>query len=298
MNPEIDKIASAAIDGEATAEELARYEGDPGFSAAKSQLEVASEFVSQSEVPKAPAGLAQAQIALAMDQFRADAAQRAVLAAQPSVPPQTGAAKASKWGFPRWFVPAFCSIAVLAGLGIAAQNFSGGGDSESAADQATATTEAMESMIAADSGSDGDAVDDRLEEGAESGAAMPESTEAMSDDDSADEAMEDDAMEDEAELGFELPDLIDLDGAPFVTNETLTPSRVAELATKQPPIEPETYDRCGPEHNFDAPDGELVLVIPFTRSGEPAEVLIYDTGADGGRTALIVNERCEVLSQS
>lgn len=293
MNPEIDKLASAAIDDEATPQELARYEGDAAFLAAKSQLSAASEFVAQAPVPSAPAGLAQAQISVAMDQFRADAAQRAVLAAQPVSSAKPNVVKESRWAFPRWFTPAIFSIAVLGGLGLAAQNFSSSSGDESA----TATTAAGEADAADGGALMADAA--AMEEGADAeraAAGSAETTEAMAGDDGALDAPTD--VEAADGFVFETPGPIDLTGARFVANENLAANRVATLAKSEPPVDPELYDRCGIAHGFFAPPGELVLVVPFTRNGEPAEVLVYDTGQTGGRTALIVNESCEVLSES
>ena len=134
---------------------------------------------------------------------------------------------------------------------------------------------------------------------------------AIGDDDAERSAQTTEAMEDAAgmdaptaadaadgELQFEIPEPIDLNGAPFVANENLAANRVAELAKIEPPLDPDLYERCGIAHGFFAPPGELVQVVPFQRNGEAAEVLVYDTGQAGGRTALILNDGCEVLSES
>jgi hypothetical protein len=293
MNPEIDKIASAAIDGEATAEELTRLDNDPGFIAAKTELAVAANAVARAPLPQAPPDLARSQISVAMDHFKAEAAQRALLAAQPSETNRTAAANAAskskrRFELPGWFAPAFLSVAVLGGLGIAANNF-GSSSADDASSETTAANFAQQNSAAAESADSGAMDDSATPEALEEDAALqaPLATTTTRTD-----------AEDGADRELLSPDPIDLSGATFVAGPTVQADQAAKLATRTPPLDPTLYERCGLQHGYDAPPGDLELVVPFSYDSEPAEVLVYDTGEPGGRTALILDESCKVLSQS
>lgn len=272
MNPELDKLASAAIDGEATQDEVAEFRDNPEFAAAKAELQQASDLVSYAEAPSAPANLVETQISAAMSVFRADVAQRAVRAADPNaVIKSTATAGKRSWSMPGWLSPALLSIAVIAGVGYAASNLSTGSD-----DSATfsdASMEASPATTAADS---------------ESAQASEAALEAM--DDSAGDSAD-------AELSLERPAPIDLTGSFFVASRNLKASDVAKLATPTPTIAPESYDRCSEINGFLVPPGDLTLVIPFLYDQEPAELLVYTVGLDLSVT-IIVNDACEVLDQS
>lgn len=293
MNPELDKIASAAIDGEASPEELARLGSDPAFLAAKTELAVAADAVAHSPNLQAPPGLAKAQISLAMEEFKAVAAQRALIAAQPTETSKSTTANTAKvskprFAFPSWFGPAFLSVAVLAGLGLAANNFGNLG-SEDASSAPTADGGDLQNSLANDSSTEGELMED-------AGAAQDDIRSAAAPTTSA--AAEANSDETSINSVFATPATIDLTGSNFLAQKGLTAYRVAELATSTPPLDPALYERCGPEHGFEAPPGELELVVPFSYDSVPAEVLVYDTGEPGGRTALILNDSCEVLSES
>ena len=275
MNPELDKLVSAAIDGEATPAELAKFVDDPGFAAAKAELEAASQFVVHAEAPFAPAGLAETQISAAMDLFRAESAQRTLKAAEPARVQQAVAPERKRsWSMPGWLAPALFSVAVIGGVGFAAANLT------TNADESTSFSDASLEVATttADSG-----------RSTETTEAMEEAPTAEMDDSGSAAA--------DTELSFEPPAPIDLTGSFFVASRNLKASDVAKLATPTPTIAPESYDRCSEINGFLVPPGDLTLVIPFLYDQEPAELLVYAVGVDLSVT-IIVNDACEVLDQS
>lgn len=280
MNPEIDKIASAAIDGEATQAELTQWADDPNYVDARAQLSSAAELVNRAGLPQPPAGLAQSQISVAMEEFRAQAANTAVVAADPGMGGR-GSAKPQRasWGIPRWLTPALFSLAILGGVGFALSNQ---GDSDSA------TSGNESALVAASSSDEAGATAEEMQQSDLSDATMQAAPRESAATTAADGA-----------LDSVTPDSIDLANATFFSNRSLAASDIANSATPpKPPLDPDTYDRCGPANGYFPPPGRLVQVIVFTYGTDPAELLVYENQDSGEQMVQILNNLCEVLSQS
>jgi len=277
MNPELDKLASAAIDGEATQAEIAAIANDSAYISARAELENASQFLAQAEPVSAPDGLAESQISIAMEAFRADVAQRTLKAAEPRSRRAAAAGDAkSSWSLPGWLTPALFSLVVLAGVGYAATNL--GSSANDTASFGDASMEAAPTTTAA----------------FDSDERSAETTEAAMAEDLVENAS---PADDAGNAGFVQPNPIDLSGAYFVSSRNLRSNDVAKLAPAPvPPISPETYDRCSEINGFVAPPGELVRVVRFLYDDAPAELLVF-TVDSAQPVTLIVNDACEVLDQ-
>ncbi len=319
---ELDLLASAYVDGEATPEEVALVERDP-------ELLARVEFFRTLEVdePAAPpAGLAGTQLAAAMVEFErltdgagegegaeGDGAGEAEPTTAPVVdlqeraaarsprPASSGRDRArSARTMPSW-LPAAAAFIVIGGGAIWAFGQAGGSDDDAAesATEALDTTEESsdEASDAGDDGGEATSAGAAQSDLAAESAALPEAEEAADDDAmeqeeamEEEEAMEDESAEDRADdEGDAEADFVELTPLLFFAE----PPTDEELGATVLP-EPETdLDRssCGPE--IQAPSlGQLVGFVPVEVLGQPAELFVFESAADGTEVRLLVDENC------
>ena len=317
---ELDLLASAYADGEATPEEVALVEADPELLA---RVEI-FRAVQVDEPITPPPGLAQRHLAAAMAEFEATtpsvgaAAPAAASAAatagegsrtEPAVVHSMEQARERRRSrfttMPSWLPAAAVVVVIGGGLLWAVGQGAGGGD-----DSAEETASVAADSDTDDAGSDesteaGEALRANSTEGAgdESEALMDEASEdsAMADEDASAaesaaapaEAEEEDAMEeaeeeaaDDAEADFfELAPTLFLDEIPDA--ETLDNLEL-------PPTEDDiALSRCGFEV-ISRSLGEPVAFVPAQAVGQPAELFLFEDG-DGTEIRLLVDGDCQVL---
>lgn len=213
---DLDLLASAYVDGEATSEEVALVEGDPELLARVAELRAISEQVSATPPPP-NAALKQQHLAAAMAEFSAQSPQTQGLESQSpqSQSPQSQSprsqstvpslaekrrdreARKAERSMPQWLSAAAAFILIGGGAIFVAGQL-GGSDDESAE---TATAE-----IAEDAADDDDTADDTAnfaaDDAAGSSAARTESameeSDAMASDSPQESALDESAMEDSA----------------------------------------------------------------------------------------------------
>lgn len=205
MSEEFDDLASAYVDGEATAEEIARVESDPELLALVEEFRLLT--TSTSALPKPDSAQRESHIAAALAAFDAETAGRETAAASPTVTSLTE--RRAKKGVPGWMLNAAAVLVVVGGVGFAITQLPDSGDetateavdAEAMADEAgdissaapNAAAGSAESTAALQAGGvDEDAADAAMADADDAGVAMEE--EAMEDE----EAMEEDTASDES----------------------------------------------------------------------------------------------------
>lgn len=301
---EDDLLASLYLDGEATPEERARVEADPAMMALVEQFRT---IAAQTANVSAPPGLAEMQIAAALDVFDGAMADTvndaAVERSQPARVSSLADRRARRSGLPAWIGAAAVSALVLGGLGFVATRDSGRDDeaastatslSPSGADRAGASDSApameMEATTeSADLEQSTAATDDVAAE-----AMMDEEAADSPDDDSADEGLEDDGSNDDG------------DGQP------LGPDEAAAYYVANGPVDLEAFAASTAEGYFEqllelplqpidaSPCANSPVVsglvgidsfIPVIFDQQPASLVV---SAGSPATARIVDSTCEI----
>ncbi len=328
---ELDLLASAYVDGEATPDEVAQVERDPELLA---RVE-AFRAVRADEPITPPPGLAETQLAAAMGAFDAQFATPGMVEAAAVVTdgpgdaadgqaarPTTEApvvdlrdraarrsaeaarvpAARSRRSMPAW-LPAAAAVVVIGGGIVWAAGRTSGGDDDAetasfdvdAADEAGADGEAAEESEQAVMTESADAMAADGDDAAGTAAAVPESAE--SDDAMEEEAAEDEAMEDEDGSTGEGADRTDGAGplpSAFTFEQVPTQDDVDALDLDAIGVEVDlTLSSCAAE--VDAPSlGELTGFVPVEVEGVPGEVLVFDN-PDGAEVRLLVDDACVPL---
>ncbi len=198
-----DELASAFVDGEATADEIILIENDPTSAERIAQFNTVTSAVSAPITPP-PAAIRAAHLAAAMAEFEENKSIDLTTSASPatagsSAEPASNkpaepvidltAARESRAASPakaersnRWLMSAAAALLVVGGIGFASSRLGGSDDADIAADFAGAD----------------DAGDEETSASNAEGATEALQAEAMGESD--DEAMEDDAMEEESAM--------------------------------------------------------------------------------------------------
>ena len=306
---ELDLLASAYVDGEATPEEVALVEADPELLA---RVEV-FRAIEVDEPSAAPEGLAQRHLAVAMAEFEAlaqagatdgasvvdlrdRAARRSEAAA--TAEPVRRQRRSPLPALPSW-LPAAAVFVVISG-GLIWAIGQGSDSDDDSADETAAVAVDTEADAGSDEASD---VDQSLRAAGEADAAATESaeaSEAMEEamDDAADDAesaaapaeggADEEATEESEDAEAEFVEL-----APQLVLDEIPDAET--LATLELP-EPETrleLSRCGFE--VVAPSlGPPIGFVPSEVRGQRAELFLFEDG-DGTEIRLLVGDDCQVI---
>jgi hypothetical protein len=317
---ELDLIASAYVDGEATPEEVAMVERDPVL---RARVEEFRSLATGAEPLPAPAGLAEAHLAVAMAEFERGRTgpgpiDRGTAGDGHPAGPTDGAeargpapvidlraraearAAAPARSLPRW-LPAAAAFVLIGGGLIWATGRGGSDDAEAfetAALDAESSDESSEADTATDtaaddamagSGADGDAAED-----AGSMAAAPADSDRAADQEVAEEAELATSDDGDSEAG-------DDEGAGTAPTTTggLPPGPLLsfpevpdadDIEDLPEPITDLDLSRCGFE--VAAPSlGEPLGFIPVEVAGEPVELFLFLQG-DGSEIRLLIDQDC------
>lgn len=307
---ELDLIASAYLDGEATPEEVALVERDPELAARVEELRGISRAVSTPVQPPAPSMVEQ-QLSAALAELDApissvptietEGSEIVDLRERASRPRKAGSRRTTertsrRTSMPTW-LPAAAAVILLGGGVIWLANQTGS-DSLDTASDAIGAEETEAGSADFDDASGGDdaegSADATVARAAEAEAVMDEAGDASADDAAA--APADGGSDESAEEDSE-PSTTTTGG--FFGNEPV--QEFAEVP------EPETIMRELPAPRTDLessvcafsvelPAGsELAGFLPIAIDGQPAEVIVTDDGG-GARTILIVADDCTVLA--
>ncbi len=312
---ELDLLASAYMDGEATPEEVALVERDPELQA---RVE-AFRAVRVDETVTPPPGLIDRHLATAMAEFEGIASGPADGAGAPVVDLRAEAARRDgqradgsdgsdgradrrrnrpRRTMPSW-LPAAAGFVIIGGglIWAIGQTGGSGDDAASEADTAALATEdaATEEAAEADAGGADEAADfdtltdegeesEAMEESAADGAARSSAAEAEApapaDGDDAADTADDEAAED-AEAGLVEPEPL------LFFDEVPDPDTIEDLPEPEPDLE---RSLCGPE--ILSPSlGEPLGFIPIEIGGRPAELYLFLDG-DGTEIRLLIDEDC------
>lgn len=319
---ELDLIASAYVDGEATPEEVALVERDPDLAA---RVELFRQVqVNEPTIP--PSGLADHQLAAAVAEFETimavgsptetvDAREAAVSqqaapnsvidlreraarrAEQESSGQGRSPARSTTRAFPSW-LGAAAAVVVIAGGAVWAVGRAGSGQNDEAAleasagddtsaDDAADTSEAA--LETADADVDAASAAESIQAEAMEDDAMEESAEEAdlaSDDDADDSADDGGGRSDQGEAGtgsFGLPPAI-------VFSEVPDPDTITDLPDLELDLD---LSSCSVEVAAPAL-GEPLGFLPAEVAGQPAELFVFVDG-DGAEVRLLVDGDCQPL---
>lgn len=316
---ELDLLASAYVDGEATPDEVALVERDPELQA---RVEVFRAVKVDDAAVTPPPGLLDRHVAAALAEFDATAGSntpdqlgttapvvdlRDAAASRADGAATTGRRTADRAAgrtrrrtartMPAW-LPAAAGFVIVGGGFLWAVGQTGGDDDDAADTEAAA--------IETDAGDD---EAEAMDEGAEDSAAMSAmSDDAMEESDEGDDAMaEDGAAESDRTTGG----AADADAAAPADEDESTEDAEESLVEPEPLLffdeipdvdaieelpEPETdleRSLCGPEIITDAL-GEFIGFVPVVVQDELAEIYLFEDG-DGAEIRLLIDERCQPL---
>ncbi len=307
---DLDLLASAFLDGEATSEEVAMVERDPELLARVEQLRAISGRLGASVSPP-PAALKEQHLAAALAEFDnptaaaptvkvapgevVDMTDRVRNADRPTSLDGRRAAKAKRRSIPQW-LPAAAAFLLIGGgvVWLAGQTGS---------DDMDAATEALDTAAGSDESSDF-ATEESQRAESESSAAG----ETMAADESAEDAMEesseesdDEAMEMVEEEAAESQPATTTAGAAdggFFPQEPVKSfaampdgdSILSDMPSPRPDL---TQSNCGLD--YQPPDGSEILgFLPIEIGGAPAELLIL-VDENGEETAVVLDDTCGQL---
>lgn len=308
---ELDLIASAYVDGEATPEEVALVERDPALQARVEEFRSLSGGLADTTTP--PPALKQAHLAAALSEFEALQTGAPSQTVEMDAPGDSVAAESQvddsvvtdfreraaarrerprrpERSLPSW-LPAAAAFLVLGGGAIWAVNQAGGGDD----DAETASVELEADDAGEDTTSDeateaGDATAARAAEAPEMAADADADSDSADDSAFAEADATEEADDEQAEGGAApaaepepLPPLLSFDTVPDVDTIEDLPDLETDLS----------LSRCGNELVFpDLP--EPSGFVPVEVAGEPAELFVA-IDADGAEIRLLVDASCAPL---
>lgn len=327
---ELDLIASAYVDGEATPEEVALVEREPALAARVEEFRALDAEIAGA--PPVPENLKEQQISAALAAFDATPKTTGQAPATVSVgapenvidltdrssgrggsdsTPLTDRTAPtsieSRSMFPSWLAAAAAVVVIGGGVVFSLNRLSGGGDdAETAtADVASDAPDAGEGEVSAEAR----AMEESTEEAEDTDQAA--GTENFMDaDDEEDDAMEEEeeAMEDEAADAAassgpadEGGDAESTEGGFFPDEPIMTfssvpdPDTAMEALSDLPEFRSDVFrSNCG--ESLGLPDDSTVgSFAPIEIAGEPAELFLI-VGSDGAESPLIVDAGCEPLS--
>ncbi len=327
---ELDLLASAYVDGEATSEEVALVEGDPELLARVAELRAVSEQLAATPTPAD--ALKQQHLAAALAEFSTVMAdqqgeateqtsqnagsQNTAPTSQSTVPSLAEkrrdrearkADRSNARSMPQWLSAAAAFILIGGGVVFLAGR-TGSDDSETAADSIAESAEDSSDDSADAAGASSSEARVFETEDAMEDEAMEESNAMASD------AMEESAMDEDDSEAAEEAEVVPAEGdvaqsSPEPTTTTraggLFPDEPVRLYDEVPAIEGLLTDlpaprvdllnsRCGLELDEQL-DLEVVGYLPIEIAGAPAEVFAVLT-QDGTDSAIIVDEGCEQLA--
>lgn len=302
---ELDLLASAYVDGEATPDEVALVERDPELLA---RVEVMRTMVARVATPPPDPAVKEQHLAAALAAFAGTAAEPAAEPAEAEVVDfgQRAASRAERRAakpprsLPTWLPAAAVFILLSGGVIFAATNLQGDDDMDAAAFDTT------------ESGSD-DAAEESEDASAEAApaaeaeAVMADEAAGDSDDAMADDAMEDDAMEDEEAMEEEAADDGSAGGDDADTSARSTttggffpeepvivfaapPSEAEAVAAIDQDLRDIELSRCGTE--VVVPAAAVVIgYLPIEVDDVRGELFLLDDG-DGGEIPILLDEDC------
>ncbi|MGI9595680.1 MAG: hypothetical protein ACR2QK_05950 [Acidimicrobiales bacterium] len=324
---ELDLLASAYLDGEATSEEVALVERDPGLLARVEQLRSVSGRLTAS-VPLPAAELKEQHLAAALAEFdgptaaaptvklpqgevvgevvgatrRGTAGRDTERSGMPSSPPISLDSKREARkvrSLPQW-LPAAAAFLLIGGGVVWLAGQTGSDDSETAsveaADEPTdggADLAAEEVRAESEQSQAGDAAMDTAEATESAEAADEGEEEAMND--AAEDAADEDAADDGRAATTTTPAAQQAPAGGFFPDEpVMSFAQVPDTESILEDMPPTRLDvgqsNCG--LGFEAPAGlEVVGFLPIEIEGERAELLVLVDGA-GSESAVILDEAC------
>ena len=297
---ELDLLASAYLDGEATSEEVTLVEDDPQLLARAEELRGVGRRLGATIEP--PASLKQRHLATALAAFDANAEVDGAAAADRVVDLRERVRRperARRRSMPQW-LPIAAAFLLLGGGVIWLAGRSGGDDFDSAD---AGSEETAELEAAADGGGDGDATASMAAAPTEDQAADEAADDAASTTTLADLEMnqgEADSAEDAAagETSGADRQTGPAAGGFFPEEPVLQfsglPDRDDLLADLPPPRPDLSQSRCADVLEA-PPDRETLGYLPIEVDGGPAEVFVA-VDADGQQVFTVVDENCDILA--